>query len=201
VSTWSGDGHFRADGSHPEIHRGLGLIEAAAAQHCGEAEDCRRDVGRRHVGGAGSASAGGNANQVFYWRKLYEAGRLSGRGAAQLLPARVQRETSPATITLSAPRSFAPSPSGTIHVEMRQAQVRLEGNADPALVRVLLEWLRHDRVAVQHADLDCVRSDRLAARLHGTKRVGADEAGAESVVGARTCVSRTAGRPDQSSLV
>jgi hypothetical protein len=31
---------------------------------------------------------------------------------------------------------------GTIHIELRQAQVRIEGNADPALVRVLLECLR-----------------------------------------------------------
>jgi hypothetical protein len=29
-----------------------------------------------------------------------------------------------------------------IHVEFRQAQVRIEGSADPALVRVLLECLR-----------------------------------------------------------
>ena len=31
---------------------------------------------------------------------------------------------------------------GTIHIELRQAQVRIEGSADPALVRVLLECLR-----------------------------------------------------------
>ncbi len=31
---------------------------------------------------------------------------------------------------------------GMIQVEFRQAQVRIEGSADPALVRVLLECLR-----------------------------------------------------------
>jgi hypothetical protein len=31
---------------------------------------------------------------------------------------------------------------GTIHIELRQAQVRIEGDADVALVRVLLECLR-----------------------------------------------------------
>jgi hypothetical protein len=36
---------------------------------------------------------------------------------------------------------FNHSPS-TIHIELRQAQVRIEGNADAALVRVLLECLR-----------------------------------------------------------
>jgi len=34
-----------------------------------------------------------------------------------------------------------PQPS-TIHIEFRQAQVRIEGGADPAWVRVLLECLR-----------------------------------------------------------
>jgi hypothetical protein len=36
------------------------------------------------------------------------------------------------------PRTQSP----TIHVELRQAQIRIEGSADPALVRVLLECLR-----------------------------------------------------------
>jgi hypothetical protein len=36
---------------------------------------------------------------------------------------------------------YQPQP-GTIHIELRQAQVRIEGNPDPALVRVLLECLR-----------------------------------------------------------
>jgi hypothetical protein len=31
---------------------------------------------------------------------------------------------------------------GTIHIELRHAQVRIEGDADPALVRVLMECLR-----------------------------------------------------------
>ena len=31
---------------------------------------------------------------------------------------------------------------GTIHIELRHAQVRIEGNADPALLRVVLECLR-----------------------------------------------------------
>jgi len=31
---------------------------------------------------------------------------------------------------------------GTIHIELRHAHVRIEGGADPALLRVLLECLR-----------------------------------------------------------
>jgi transposase len=84
---------------------------------------------------------GVNANQVFYWRKLYQAGRLGGSSTAQLLPVRVRREASPTTLTLTEPRSSVPSFSGTIHIELRHAQVRVEGAADPSLLRVLLECL------------------------------------------------------------
>lgn len=84
-----------------------------------------------------------NANQVFGWRRLYLAGRLGERKPAmKLLPVCV-RESLPAT--LPAERSsadFSKPQLGTIHIELRQAQVRIEGSADPALVRVLLECLR-----------------------------------------------------------
>jgi transposase len=106
----------------------------------------RRIVEETLAGGASVARVarahGVNANQVFYWRKLYQAGRLGGSGAVQLLPVRVRREGLPSTITLPESRSSAPSCSGTIHIELRQALVRIEGNADPVLVRVLLECLR-----------------------------------------------------------
>jgi transposase len=85
---------------------------------------------------------GVNANQVFYWRTLYRKGRL---GAETLLPVRVSSES----LSLQAPslpeRACAKSVSGsagTIHIELRHAQVRIEGNADPAVLRVLLECLQ-----------------------------------------------------------
>lgn len=85
---------------------------------------------------------GVNANQVFYWRMLYRKGRL---GAATLLPVRVTSES----LSLQRPslpeRACANSLSGsagTIHVELRHAQVRIEGSADPAVLRVLLECLQ-----------------------------------------------------------
>jgi len=65
--------------------------------------------------------------------------------AVKLLPVRVSESTALATVahrehSLSADR--APSPAstlpGTIHIELRPAQVRIESSADPALVRVLL---------------------------------------------------------------
>lgn len=106
----------------------------------------RRIVEETLVEGASVArvarARGVNANQVFYWRKLYQAGRLGTASAARLLPVRLSRESSPpATISLPEPPPQLSS-FGTIHIELRQAQLRIEGRVDPALVRVLLECLR-----------------------------------------------------------
>ena len=83
-----------------------------------------------------------NANQVFGWRRLYQTGRLGeGKPAIKLLPVRVS-ESLPAPLPMERGSTDLPKPqSGTIHIELRQAQVRIEGSADPALVRVLLECL------------------------------------------------------------
>jgi transposase len=83
-----------------------------------------------------------NANLVFNWRKLYLAGRLGGGGAIKLLPVSVS-ESSPSPMTSPSGERFgSTSWSGTIHIELREAQVRIEGSADPVLLRVLLECLR-----------------------------------------------------------
>lgn len=110
----------------------------------------RRMVEETLVPGASVARVarahGVNANQLFGWRRLYLAGRLGERKPGmKLLPVRVS-EGKPAPIVVEpvAPRltEGAHPPRGTIHIELRQAQVRIEGGADPALVRVLLECLR-----------------------------------------------------------
>jgi len=105
----------------------------------------RRIVEETLVAGASVAKVarahGVNANQVFGWRRLYRAGRLGEqRPAMKLLPVRVS-ESSP-VVEEHPVADFAKAQSGTIHIELRQAQVRIEGSADPALVRVLLECLR-----------------------------------------------------------
>ncbi len=83
-----------------------------------------------------------NANQVFGWRRLYLAGRLGEcKPAMKLLPVRVS-ESLPAPLAERGSADFPKPQPGTIHIELRQAQVRIEGSADPALVRVLLECLR-----------------------------------------------------------
>jgi len=83
-----------------------------------------------------------NSNQVFGWRRLYLAGRLGEQKAdIKLLPVRVRESES--AITVEHPvRGASDAERGTIHIELRQAEVRIEGKADPALVRVLLECLR-----------------------------------------------------------
>jgi transposase len=84
-----------------------------------------------------------NANQVFGWRRLYLAGRLGEpKPGVKLLPVRVS-ESKPAAVAIepSCPEA-AELQRGTIDVEFREARVRIEGRADPALLRVLLECLR-----------------------------------------------------------
>src|SRR6266851_692924 len=99
----------------------------------------RRIVEETLVEGASVARVarahGINANQVFGWRRLYRAGRLGGASTAmKLLPVRVSESTALAT---GAHREYSPSADraqsmpGTIHIELRQAQVRIEGSADP----------------------------------------------------------------------
>jgi transposase len=83
-----------------------------------------------------------NANQVFGWRRLYLAGRLGEpKPGIKLLPVRVS-ESKSAPVVVERPADVPQRPSGTIHIELRQAQVRIEGSADPGLVGVLLECLR-----------------------------------------------------------
>jgi transposase len=114
-------------------------------------EEKRRIVEETLVEGASVArvalSHGVNANQVFGWRKLYLAGRLgSASRAIKLLPVHVSENSpslAPTTHRECSPSvELAKSTPGTIHVELRHAQVRIEGSADPALLRVLLECLR-----------------------------------------------------------
>jgi len=106
----------------------------------------RRIVEETLVEGASVAriarAHGINANQVFYWRKLHQTGRLGTTSSARLLPVRLRRESSPPP-TIPLPEHPSPPWSfGTIQIELRQAQIRIEGRAEPALVRVVLECLR-----------------------------------------------------------
>ena len=88
-------------------------------------------------------SHGVNANQVFGWRRLYLAGRLGEpKPGIKLLPVRVSESKSAPVIVEPRVTDFSQPQPGTIHIELRQAQMRIEGKVDPSLVRVLLECLR-----------------------------------------------------------
>lgn len=86
---------------------------------------------------------GVNANQVFGWRRVYLAGRLGEqKPGMKLLAVRVSQSLPETVPAVRSSADFSKPQPSTIHIELRQAQVRIEGSADRALVRVLLECLR-----------------------------------------------------------
>ena len=124
---------------------------AAQRQHRSIAEK-RRIVEETLIEGASVAriarAHGVNANQVFGWRRLYLSGRLGEqKPTMKLLPVRVSESLPPVTTHARNKASTSievanPKPSlGTIDIKLRQAQLLIEGSADPELVRVLLECL------------------------------------------------------------
>lgn len=93
---------------------------------------------------------GVNANQVFYWRKLYQAGQLGGESAAdapslRLLPVSVGNEEPSEAEAAEAERDTRVStePPLTMNIEFPGgALVSLVGAVDAEIVRAVLEGLR-----------------------------------------------------------
>lgn len=118
-----------------------------------ELEQKLRVVQETLVAGASVAQIarmhGLNANLVFNWRRLYQAGRLGGRRENKLKSIEGRRELLlPVRVTAEDMQPSAPDTSasiasslGMIHIQLREVQVRVEGNVDPGLVRVILECL------------------------------------------------------------
>jgi transposase len=119
----------------------------------------RRIVEETLVSGASVAKVawahGVNANQVFGWRRLYVAGRLGEpKPGIKLLPVRVsESKSAPVVVEHRVTDVCQPQP-GTIHIELRQAQVRIEGRADPPWCGYCWSAGAHDRIAGEDADLD-----------------------------------------------
>jgi transposase len=91
---------------------------------------------------------GVNANQVFFWRKLYQQGLLGPtRPQAELLPVQIADPVGQQILPALTGRVDQPQPSpavsaaGTIYLELPKAQLRIEGAADPAVLRTLLDCL------------------------------------------------------------
>jgi transposase len=137
-----------------DTSRQVPVVTADKSESLGAAQRQRRSIAEKRriveetlLEGASVARVarahGINANQVFGWRRLYLAGRLGERKPAmKLLPVRVSESLPPPLPGERNSADFSKPQPGTIHIELRQAQVRIEGSADPALVRVLLECLR-----------------------------------------------------------
>jgi transposase len=93
---------------------------------------------------------GVNANQVFYWRKLYHAGQLGRESAAdapglRLLPVSVGNEEPAEAETSETERDTHDSaePPLTMNIEFPGgALVSLAGAMDAEIVRAVLESLR-----------------------------------------------------------
>ena len=84
---------------------------------------------------------GVNANQVFNWRKLYHAGRLNEKDVAtQLLPVRISDKPLREYHAVE-DQAVGRSPSGTIHIELGRARIRVEGTGRCENLRMVLEHL------------------------------------------------------------
>jgi transposase-like protein len=99
-----------------------------------------------------------NANQVFAWRKMYQAGRLGSTAQAsvleassscmRLLPVTVADEaenTQSVPVAVSTPCGVdheAAAVLGSIELTMAKAQIRITGHVDAGVLRVVPECLR-----------------------------------------------------------
>jgi transposase len=78
-----------------------------------------------------------NANQVFYWRKLYREGRLGISIATPLLPVKVKTERPTKAFKDNDP-IFS---SGTMEIKLPRGTLRIAGSVDVLALRAVLECL------------------------------------------------------------
>lgn len=82
---------------------------------------------------------GVHSSLVFKWRRLYRNGLLGNTPAATLLPVQVREEVKHDHVRPSSQREV--HPRGSISIEFARARVNIEGIADAATVRAVLECL------------------------------------------------------------
>jgi transposase len=78
-----------------------------------------------------------NANQVFYWRKLYREGRLGINLATPLLPVKVKTERPTKTMN----DDSVVLSSGTMEIKLQRGTLRIAGSVDVMALRAVLECL------------------------------------------------------------
>lgn len=82
-----------------------------------------------------------NANVVFNWRRLYREGKFTAESAQamKLLPLSIAEHE----VVEREPEEVIDPSYGSIHIELSgEVRISVEGNADPAAIRAVLESLR-----------------------------------------------------------
>ena len=77
-----------------------------------------------------------NANQLFTWRKAYREGALGHGDAAALLPVRMAESLPDGDPAATTPRTAVIS--GRIEVVRNGTTLRIDGQADPETLRMIL---------------------------------------------------------------
>ena len=78
-----------------------------------------------------------NANQVFYWRKLYREGQLGGERTTQLLPVKFRDDR-----TAKAEEGDGLAVRlGTMEIKLPKGTLRISGSVDVVALRAVLECL------------------------------------------------------------
>ena len=85
-------------------------------------------------------------SQVFHWRRQYHKGLLGNEAeTTALVSVRITEAAKPRPVPASAAaesrRSASRLAAGTIQVELERARICIQGAADPASLRVVLESL------------------------------------------------------------
>ena len=78
-----------------------------------------------------------NANQVFYWRKLYREGQLGFGLGTPLLPVKVEAERPTEAVNGNDPTLW----SGTMEIELPRGTLRIAGSVDVVALRAAMECL------------------------------------------------------------
>lgn len=78
-----------------------------------------------------------NANQVFYWRKMYREGRLGSSTDTRLVPVKVANDRSAEAVMED---DFLPR-SGTLEIKLPKGTLRIFGTVDVMALRIVIECL------------------------------------------------------------
>ena len=78
-----------------------------------------------------------NANQVFYWRRLYREGQLGSGTNTKLVPVKVAQDRSAEAVKED---DFLPR-SGTLEIKLSKGTLRIFGSVDVLALRAVIECL------------------------------------------------------------